>query len=289
MPIAGSIAIRPTREDAERDPKRFFDIIAHLRHRKELPLKVLAEVIGDTSANPEVTAHRRLKNENVSDAERSSALRQFYDDRRVFSGRMRDQLKNVEDAIYYAFLSFADIKETSQDKARARLEGTYRFWRQSVDYADEYVFGKIVFGEDTRSRALAATMVQQKRGDNPVTEVFKGYGFRVSHMYLMLLRDLATNDVRITFFTKRKQAEIGLDLNDKSPFKGRMLHNVWLDGYAFGIDSSPFFAPLHLSLVDNVDELAELDSKLDIIAHDDPRLPPRVLRKLQRMGPLRVL
>ena len=104
----------------------------------------------------------------------------------------------------------------------------------------------------------------------------------------MILCDHITNDIRITFLTHRTEAEVGTDLNPRSPFKGRMPHNVTMEGHVFGVDGQkPFFAPLYLSLVDDVDELADLDSKLNIVKEHE--VPERVLKKLKGMGKLLVL
>jgi hypothetical protein len=46
---------------------------------------------------------------------------------------------------------------------------------------------------------------------------------------------------------------------------------------------------VHLSLVDDVDELAALDELLDVIPEGDARIPRRVVDKLKRLGPLKRL
>ena len=70
-------------------------------------------------------------------------------------------------------------------------------------------------------------------------------------------------------------------------FAGRRNHIVLMDGFGFGIDG--FFSPVHLSLVDDVDELASLDEVPDVVPEDDRRIPWRVVRKLKRNGPLKRL
>jgi hypothetical protein len=232
-------------------------------------------------------AFRKLDKKSVTEEEQSKALYHFFEE----LSRARKEVKKFDDAFYFSFLNFAMVRETSQDKARARSIGTYRFWRQSVEHEDEYIFGKIVLSENPKSGALEASMLQVRQATPGLTrfeEHFSGHLFRVSHLYLMMLRDHITNDVRITFFTHRRESNVGTELNPRSPFKGNMPHNVCMDGHVFGIDGQKrFFAPLHLSLVDDVDEVGELDDKLDIIKEQD--MPERVLKKLQGMGKLQVL
>ena len=92
----------------------------------------------------------------------------------------------------------------------------------------------------------------------------------------------------MTFITHRTESEVGTDLNLRSPFQGRMPYNVTMEGRVFGVDGQKrFFAPLYLSLVDDVDELGELDSKLNIVKEHE--VPERVLKKLKGMGKLQVL
>jgi len=58
-------------------------------------------------------------------------------------------------------------------------------------------------------------------------------------------------------------------------------HLVHLDGFAMGMDANRlFFSPIYIELVDNADDLAKLDSTLDIIP--ESRMPKRILQKLKR-------
>lgn len=287
----GSIIRRPTREDAERHTDLFYLLLEAIRGSRELPLKKLADLTGDTTINREVNFWKRIKNRSLTSDMRRVILRHIFDEARLLSGRLANQIATIEAAFYFAFLDYAAIKETSQDKVRARSIGTYRFWRPSVDFDDEYVFGKIKYEENPNTGALDATMLQVRQpspGHGRAEEHFSGHLFRVSHLYLMILCDHITNDIRITFLTQRTESEVGTDLNPRSPFAGRMPHNVTMAGHVFGVNGQKrFFAPLYLSLVDDVDELAELDSKLNIVKEHE--VPERVLKKLNGMGKLLVL
>jgi hypothetical protein len=53
--------------------------------------------------------------------------------------------------------------------------------------------------------------------------------------------------------------------------------------------SKAFVSPTHISLVDDVDELSELDEFIDVMPQSDGRVPSRVVKRLMRCGPLRVL
>jgi hypothetical protein len=61
-----------------------------------------------------------------------------------------------------------------------------------------------------------------------------------------------------------------------------------MDGLTIGIDGRRrFLTPVHISLVDDVDELAALDEMLDVVPEGDAHIPRRVLDKLRRLGPLK--
>jgi hypothetical protein len=287
----GSIIVRPTRQDAEQHAGHFYLLLKALRANRELPLKKLGYITGDTTNNREINIWKRIKNETLTPDERDLILRHVFDEARLLSGKFANQLATIEDAFYFAFLNYAAVKETSQDKVRARSIGTYRFWRPSVDFDDEYVFGKIKYEANSKTGALDATMLQVRQpspGHGRTEEHFSGHLFRVSHLYLMILCDQITNDIRMTFLTHRTESQVGTDLNPRSPFQGRMAHNVTMEGHVFGVSGQKrFFAPLYLTLVDDVDELATLDSQLNIVKEHE--VPERVLKKLKGMGKLLVL
>jgi hypothetical protein len=46
---------------------------------------------------------------------------------------------------------------------------------------------------------------------------------------------------------------------------------------------------MHVSLVENVDELERLDQLLDVVPRHDDRVPPQVVKRLMRCGPLKLL
>lgn len=289
----GSYRIRPTREDAETNPEVFYDWLERMRLGSDLPLSKLAELTDDKTNNPTVNLHKRIKNQTLPSKARKLILRHAYEDALVISGQARSQIGTIPDAPYFALLNFFCAKETSQDKARARALGTYRFWRESVEHQDEFVLGKVEFVEDADTRAVHARMTQVVRhpdGTVGARENFDGYLFRIAHMYVMFLRDMRTNDPRVSFFPTCKFDEVGIKVNPRSIFDGKTLHVVYMDGYCLGVDGGrSFFAPIHLALEDNVDRLTILDGELDIVGDGDPRLPPRVAKKLRAKGRLRRL
>jgi hypothetical protein len=78
--------------------------------------------------------------------------------------------------------------------------------------------------------------------------------------------------------------------NPRSVFAGRRHHIVHMDGLSLGIDGSRVFAsPVHISLVDDVDELERLNEFLDVVPQSDGRVPPSVVKRLMRCGPLKAL
>jgi hypothetical protein len=101
---------------------------------------------------------------------------------------------------------------------------------------------------------------------------------------------VATLDLRVTLFPRFRIDEVGTAINSRSIFAGRRQHIVHMDGLSLGMDGSrAFFSPLHVELVDDVDELERLDGFLDIVPQTDPRVPPRVLKRLMSCGPLGLL
>lgn len=287
----GSYRIRPTREDAEQCPDAFYHLLDGIR--ADLSLSDIADVTDEQTNNPTVNLHKKIKNKTLPAKARTRILRHAFDDAQLFSGHARAQLGMIEDAPYFALLNFFSAKETSQDKARARALGIYRFWRASVEHDDEFVFGKIEFSEDPATRAVHARMTQAVRhpdGTVGAKEFFNGYLFRFAHMYVMLLRDTRTNDPRISLFPTCKIDEVGIEVHPSSIFEGRALHVVYMDGYCLGVDGGrSFFAPIHLSLEQDTDKLVALDNEIDIVADGDPRLPHRIAKKLRANGPLRRL
>ena len=113
--------------------------------------------------------------------------------------------------------------------------------------------------------------------------------------YLMMLRDARNEEFRVTLFQRSKSDDVGVGDENRpgdrrSVFAGRRRHLVHLDGFGLGIDgASGFFSPVHMSLVDDVDELATLDEKLDVVPEGDPRIPARIAKKLKGYGSLRRL
>jgi hypothetical protein len=103
----------------------------------------------------------------------------------------------------------------------------------------------------------------------------------------------------MTIFPRVKMDMVGKDVNratgeeeknanPRCQFEGASLHIVQMDGFALGIDGSTgFFSPVHLSLVDDIDELAGLEANLDVLPEQS--IPKRVAEKLRQNGPMRRL
>jgi hypothetical protein len=150
----GTMVIRPTRADAERDPNEFYTLLAALRSPETLPLRKIAEVVGDTSLNPEPNILRKIKNRTLTEEARRFLLRHIFDEENLLSGKTRKQLSAIDDALYFAFLNYLNMRDTVQDTARAHVVGTYKLWRYSFDHDGEFILGKEVLFEDPKNRAL---------------------------------------------------------------------------------------------------------------------------------------
>ena len=77
---------------------------------------------------------------------------------------------------------------------------------------------------------------QPSLGHGHAEQHFSGHLFRVSHLYLMLLRDHITNDIRMTFITHRTDLKWGLISIRAARSRARMPHNVTMEGHVFGVD-----------------------------------------------------
>lgn len=289
----GAIAIRPTRADAESNPNEFYTLLAALRNPETLPLRKIAEIVGDLSHNPEPNILRKIKNRTLTEDARRFLLRHIFDEGSLLSGKMRKQLVAIDDALYFAFLNYLNVRETAQDTARAHLVGTYKLWRYAIDHDDEFILGKEVVFEDPKTRALKVELTLAEHGiEGPpgTRQRLSGYLFCVSGMYMTVVRDVLTDDVRSTLFPHFRIDQVGTDLNPRSVFAGRQNHVVSMDGFSFGIAGrNAFCSPLHVSLVDDTDELAKLTERLGVVGEDDERIPRRVVKKLRCAGPLRRL
>ncbi len=282
MSEPGLIYIAPTREDAERDAEVFYSLLE--AHRPSLSLKAIAGIVDDKTNNPDQNMHKRIKNKSFSTHEKRLILRHIYE-HGVPASVLRSQIGGCPDALFHALLMFLGVNETSQDKARARLIGTYRFYRFSSAHDGEYVIGKLTITHDKKSRALCAEMLQLRlpgRNEPGIRERFTGYALRVANMYLVFMRHTRTSAVRMLLLGDFHHDDVGTDINPGSCFKGRVFHAVSMDGHELGVDGNkPFYSPVHMSLVEDVTELALLDQQLDVVPEDDPRLPARVVKKLQ--------
>jgi hypothetical protein len=278
----GKDYIRPTRSEAETKSEKFYELVAHLRNAKrKLTWQKVAEQLGIDATN----AQRRVESERLDDDERKLVIDYIYDESRLIVDPDGLDLTKIRDFLYFAALGLYNIKATSQDNARANLVGTYRLWRHSVENPDEFVHGRLDFEESEESGALCATMIQPMKSKPMMrasTDELKGYVFRMSHMYVMLLRDIANNDPRITIFPSFRDELIGADKNPKSILAGTRRHVVHMDGFDMGIDGKKvFISPVYVELVDDKDELSRLDASLDVVS--EAGTPERIVKKLRRM------
>jgi hypothetical protein len=288
----GAVVIRPTRADAERNPDDFYALLAALRSPETLPLRKIAEIAGDTSLNPEPNILRKIKNRTLTEDARRFLLRHIFDEENLLSGKGRRQLAIIDDAPYFAFLNYLNVRETSQDTARAHVVGTYKVWRYSIDHADEFILGKEVIFEDPKTRALKVDVTLAEHAVEGMRWMrrLSGYLFCVSGMYMTIVRDTLTDDVRCALLPHFNTGEIGTVLNPRSVFAGRQHHIIAMDGFWFGTAGrNACYSPVHLSLVDDAGELARLNEQLGVIGEDDERIPRRVVKKLKQAGPLRRL
>lgn len=291
LPSPGFVAIRPTREDAEQYKDAFYTLIDAIQGK--LTYKQLAAAVDPDALDNVSSVFRSLNARTLNPSGRTSVLRYIFDKAQLFTGKGRAVVRNVPDAAYFALLEFLSIPEAQQDAARARLVGTYRFWRFSMEHPGEYVLGRLCIEEDAATHALRASMLQVRllrEGHVGGRQEFTGYVLRVANMDLLILRSARTNAVRTILLNHCQTSDVGTDHNPRSPFRGCALHVISLDGHELGIDGSKaFHSPVHLALVDNVDELAGLEASLDVVGEGDPRLPRRVIRKLQAAGEIRRL
>jgi hypothetical protein len=218
-------------------------------------------------------AQRRVESERLDNNERKLVLDYIYDESGLIVDPAGLGLTALRDYLCFAALGFYEIKATSQDNARANLVGTYRLWRHSVENPDEFVHGRLDLTESEESGALCVKMIQPMKPKSMMrasTEEFTGYVFRMSNMYVMLLRDIANNDPRVTIFHSFRDEFIGTDKNPKSVYPETRKHVVHLDGFGMGIDGKKvFLSPVYVELVDDKDELSRLNASLDVVSEAD--------------------
>ncbi|MDR3471225.1 MAG: hypothetical protein P4M09_06005 [Devosia sp.] len=288
--VAGSREVRPTRSQAEESETQFWRLFGYFRDKLRLTNEQVGAAIGYSTKNTAINISPRISNQTFTAAERGNFLSYIFRSKQ----RHQTEVAAVPDALYFALLHHCHAVETSQDNARIRLAGTYKLWRFSVEHESEFVLGRIDIEEDDNTHALKVRMIQPKQprdGLRGTRETASGYMFRLSNMYVLLLTDDLTDDLRVTIFPRSKMDEVGTDINKNSLYAGRHDHVVHLDGFGLGVDGSTgFFSPVHLSFVDDVDVLSSLDDSLDVApAEDETRIPKRILEKLRRSGPLRRL
>lgn len=295
----GSMVIRPTRRDAEQDADAFYALLDWSRKKEQLTLARLASILGTESGSREQYVSKKISERKISPEKQRDIIRNIFVEKSENLTKTRQRIQNEPDVLYFALLNYLQVNETSQDNARAAIEGTFQFWRRSVEHPSEFLHGKLVFSEDPNTRAVKVTMEQAKRpreGFRATRSEADGYFFRVGKHYLMLLQDRANREFRFTYFPGVRFAEVGTGAEELGPdaansiFAGRQRHITSLDGYVIGIDYNRcFLSPIYATLVDDVDQLAKLDGMLDVMPADDKALPARVKAKLDAGGPLQIL
>ena len=291
--------VRPTRSRMEKDPAAFHKFIRYALHTKDITQAELLEKALSDRSTVKSTFSRWIKEGKTPRKERLEILRYIFDTRKMFTDDWRTHLANVPDPLFHAFVDFFDIKSTSIDNARAHVVGakassneaypigTYALWRHSVENDDEFVFGKLEFSYDGDSAVIRAKMLQPRRADKTdetrfcqrgSLEQFEGYFFRLANMYVMMLRDVATNDIRVTIFNKFRTEKIDVRTNSNAQGEPQIVH---LGGFGLGMDgNSLFISPVYAELVDSSEKLASLDQQLDVVSED--KVPPRIVKRLRR-------
>jgi hypothetical protein len=280
----------PSRAEAENDPAAFYRLVKFLQTRRSNRLQnnQIAEELGVDKG----TVSRKLNGRSFQQEEMVLIVKHIYD-RRLIYGSWIEQVQSVPHNLFYSMMDFFDIKESSQDNARAQIVGTYRLWRYSSDLDNEYVLGKIEItegkkntgnGDDSDEPALCVKITQIRQPNElqrGTDEVLDGYFLRVSNMYVMLVRQQLTHNLRCTIFKDFRSDFVGKHRDKNSIYNASTKHLVHLDGFAMGMDANLLFvSPVYIELVDNRDELDQLDSTLDILPQT--KVPKRILQKLKR-------
>ena len=91
------------------------------RRTSRLQNKQLVEVLGVDKG----TISRKLNGRSFDKDERMYILQYIYE-RRLIYGSWIGQVRSVPHNLFYSMMDFYDIKENSQDNARAEIIGTYR-------------------------------------------------------------------------------------------------------------------------------------------------------------------
>jgi hypothetical protein len=280
----------PSRAEAENDPAEFYRLVNALQTRRSnrLQSNQIAEALGIDKG----TVSRKLNARSFDRDQRMLVLDHIYR-RRLIYGSWIGQVRSVPHNLFYSMMDFYDIKENSQDNARAGIIGTYRMWRYSSYLEEEYVLGKIEITEgkkhggegDNKDEPALSVKIRQVRQSNEfqrgTDEILDGYFLRISNMYVMLVRQQLTHNLRCTIFKDFRSDLVGKHIDKNSIYKANTNHLVSLDGFAMGMDANLlFFSPIYIELVDNADDLEKLDSTLDIVS--STKIPPRILQKIKR-------
>lgn len=287
--------IRPPREKLEEDAKAFSEFIYYGISRKKLTQTELIEGPLEDKIDKS-TFSRWLTSAAVPREDRRTIIKYIYDERKLFADDWTTFLNNVPEPAFHALLKFFNVKTTSIDNARGHIVGstrnakgtlptsTYALWRYSVDDEDEFVFGKLEFTFSEETGAIHVDMYQPKKAITPSDnqfgqrashELFTGYFFRVSDVYLLFLKDLASDDIRVTIFNKYRIEWINSSHTDKEK------RLVQLDGHCLGLDGNSLFgSPVYIELVESSEDIANMDQAMDILP--ESKVPPRILKRLRR-------
>lgn len=289
-PSPGSLRVRPKREDAEKDPEAFYALLEWSRRHEKFSRQDLGKVLGDQTLNIESKMSRKIRERNFTVREQQAILQHLFSESPASVCNPRVRVRAETHALYFALLNFVQTPEAAQDDTRAAIIGTYRFWCYSAINPGEIVHGKLVFHEPVGARVVSVKMQQVRRGSGGSRDAYAeadGYFLKAGNAYLMLLNDPGDGAFRFTIFPRFHFGWVGAGSggnyrgDPRSIFADRRRHLVLLDGHEVGMDGNRLFqSPIHLSLVDNVDELAELDRQLDVMPPDDPRIPRCVRQKL---------
>lgn len=292
MAAFGSTLIRPSRREAEEYPKAFYKLLDHFRRRGDLPNDLLAHITGDHSPSCLQNISKKISGQTFKPDARSSILSYIFDVAGLLFRKRRREARAIPDAPFFALLNLYQLADETQDEARAQSVGVYKFWRHSGEHLGEFVLGRMEVTEEP-SGALKVQVRQVTQSDQGLRadeKIYSGYMLCLPKMYFILLHGETAHDPRVVFLPTFKVGQVGTAHNKQSMFEGSNLHLLSLEGFVAGIDGGKSFqSPVHFSLVDDVVELAQIDTQIDVIRPGDQRMPGRVADMLERNGPVRRL
>lgn len=292
MAAFGSTLIRPSRREAEEDPAAFYKLLDHFRRRGDLPNDLLAHITGDHSVSCLQNISKRISGQTFKPDARSSILSYVFDVAGLLFRKRRKETRAIPEAPFFALLNLYQLADETQDEARAQSVGVYKFWRHSAEHPGEFVHGRMEVTEEPSGalKVHVRQVTQPAQGLRGDEEIYSGYMLCLPKMYFILLHGETAHDLRVVFLPTFKLGLVGTTHNKQSMFEGSSLHLLSLEGFAAGIDGAKSFqSPVHFSLVDDVVELAQIDTQIDVIRPGDERMPGRVADMLERNGPVRRL